>query len=1024
MTLKAELLGPPRFHVDDIDLVFPFRKVEAMACYLLVERKATRETLMDLFWGDRDGDLASRNLRNALYELRKIFPPGVILSQGQQVLVGDGVSLDIDDIGPETADAFASCPVRPFLEGFSLPSCPRFEEWLRQTRSLFDRRRRRLMRDLGLSRLEGGAFDGALSCLEPLFAADDLDEEAARLLMTAYAALGRRRELIRVYGHLEERLREELAVAPSPETVLLCESLLSQDDGALKPTDETPAKDLFFGRVAELREAAAFLAPSGALRSLFVSGEAGVGKSLFVAELLHSLAGDILTLRCGAVRSDERHPLLPWNDLLEDLASRVDIDSLDFPPALRSLLAESFPSLATATTAYHPAGPERLGVALARLFDSLSGRRPLAVVFEDLQWFDDESFEVLESFLLHRPGPLLVVATTRHRPTCRGREIFRSCSRAGRCRLKEMELSRFSRPETEAFCRRVLPEGSLDEEGLIRLYGLTDGLPLFLARLLRLVASGRSLDAVPDSLAEVLEERLDGLSQEERSLLEHLAIFTTRAEWDLLRRFTGLSEAALTGLVEGLREADLLAESLDEGDRLHIVFSHDLVREHLYRALSEARRRLLHGRMARVLMDDLGDRRWNDLLCSRIIGHCRRASMDVEEMEYSLRKLKLHIHLNYELFPLLSDEILRSASSAFEGKKYTREQLNGLRRLLQSIRRDRGPTEEVARLEAAFQAISGGYLLWWGDYGQGRLLVDKALQWARQAGQDDLVLDCLQHLCYYAIQIEEGALLERQGRLLLEAAAAAGREPFRGAGLRFFAMGQVFQGNYGGGAGALRASIDRFLAIEALDEPYTLQVAAAQNYLGDIAHRQGRLREALALYQASIDRCADEGIYRGLCCFHSNAAHVAFDLGDENLFESHLAAAQALQGGRESWRGNGVLFSLLALSASRRGDETIALEALSQADRLANDLKKRFWQALQLEVKGRIKGEAPEGSLLGQELDDGRTYLEGALGHYQVMAMSHKIDSVRAALTQRGASAGPGTSGGRGNERRGENGKG
>ncbi|QVL36942.1 AAA family ATPase [Aminirod propionatiphilus] len=1005
MTLNVQLLGPPRFSLDGVDLVFPFRKVEGLACYLFVERQASRETLMDLLWSDKEGEAASRNLRNALYELRKVLPQGLIRNRGQRVVAGDeGFCLDLSalDVFPSSSPTVSS--LRPFMEGFSLPACPPFEEWLRQSRSLFELRRRRAMRDYGRLCLDRGTPDRALSCLESLFASD-VDEEAGCLLMEAYSRTGRRCEMIRTYRLLTERLASELDLGPSEETIALYGYLLLREGGCDGGgRDLPPEGGGFFGRQVELESVRACTEPPfDRCRAIFVSGEAGVGKSLFVSRALGQAPPGTLVVTCGAARGEERHPLLPWNDLLEGVAARIDLDGLDFPPAHRSLLAESFPALAATATSCHPAGPFRLGAAMARLFDLLARFCPVAIVFEDLQWFDGDSLDLLESFLAHRRAPLLLFVTTRHSRSCRGRDLFRSAARVGRCELKEIALAPFSRGETESFCRLCLPGRDLAGADFDRLYGQTDGLPLFLSGVIRLLAAGRSLDEAPSSLAETYERLLADFSDEDRFLLERLSVFSTRAEWGLLRRFSGLSEAVLTERVERLRTGAILAERLDEGERLHIEFSHVAVRDHIYRSLSEARRRLLHGELAHLLMEELGERRWNDLLCSRIIGHCRRAALATEELDYSIRRLKLHIHLNYELFPLLSDDVLRGASAPLEGRKDTREQLAGLEELLRRLRREGTPSARLERLEASFRALSGGYRLWWGDYVQGKLLVAKALEEARRRRDGTLELEALQHLCYYAIQTEEPSLLERHSRSLLESAGKARLEALRGVALRFLGMARLFRGEYDGAERALEASIDRFRAVEALDEPYTLQTAAARNYLADSAHRRGRLDEALDLYGACVGQCRDEGLFRGLCLFHSNAAHVAFDLGDDEAFLRHLEAARSLQEESEAWRGNGILFSLLAWDAAREGEEERALTALRRGDALVEALGKRFWLALQLEVKGRIKAGVRRGGLLDEALTETpETYRRGALSLYRAMAVRHKAKAVTEAAGMRG----------------------
>ena len=192
--LRGRLLGPPRFLLGERELSFPFRKVEALLAYVLLEGKASRESLASLFWGGRDEVLAARNLRNALYQLRLLLPEGVVLADRVWVARGDyPTDLDLEGLDRlgEDEDLAARC-VRPVLEGFSLPDSPEFDEWLRTVRSRWESRGRRALLDLARRRAALSP-PGALGPLRRLLEADGGDEEAARILMDC---LGRRIDLL------------------------------------------------------------------------------------------------------------------------------------------------------------------------------------------------------------------------------------------------------------------------------------------------------------------------------------------------------------------------------------------------------------------------------------------------------------------------------------------------------------------------------------------------------------------------------------------------------------------------------------------------------------------------------------------------------------------------------------------------------------------------------------------------------------------------------------------------------------
>lgn len=1004
--LKVQLLGPARFFWKKKELSFPFRKVQALACYLMVERRVSREILADLFWGDRTDVMAARNLRNALYELRKQLPPGLIEADRQWVFLGDvEVDMDLDNLTRPEGDLGKGLSPQGclFMEGFTLADCPAFEEWLRENRSRFKQLCRDYLRDRVADMSEEGCFQEALPHLNALLSDDDLDEEVYRLIMTCYSGLGRRGKVAETYDRLRARFAEDLGISPSPETEALVQTLLSSGK-APKPLKDKGTDSFspspFFGRNEELARIEDFCeAETKHPLCVLVSGEAGVGKSLLLSKFLDALPEGALVLSCKAAQGEGRYPLLPWNDLLGELSSAVDPGSLGFPETLLSLLGESFPSLGGGMTSAEPASTTRIGRVLADLFRLISRERRVYLLMEDLQWFDDASLEILESFLLHRPGGVILLFSARPDVSCQGESMIRSLFRAGRIELCGVELGCFSLTDMEGFCRGYLPERVFTQEEREQLFVQTEGLPLFLAELLQLIGSGRSTDGGPGSLAEAIEGVLAGIDVEERVLLEDLSVFLGRADWELLRDFSGFPESRLAEMTDRLCGLSILVERVEAERKLFIEFSHVRVKEHVLSSMSAIRRRLLHRRLAERLMAHLDRGGWNDLICSRIVGHCREADMKIEELDYTIRKLRLHIRFHYELFPLFNDRVLRNVSSAFEGRSHTQKQLREVRSLIAKIREDLGDSERLNDMEMTYRAILGGYLLWWGEYDEGEKFVRTVLDRALIVGDADLESECLQHLCYYGIQIEDGVLLESHARRLMEVSVKRQDGPAQAMCFRFLGLAHLFRQNFLSAERALKASIGRFEELEILGEPFTFQKAAAFNYLGSISHRAGHFREAIEIYEECLRRCEDEGIFRGGCLFHSNAAHTAYDMGDRALMRRHLLAARVDLEECQWWRGNSVLFSLIALLSGENGEEEQAVDFLGRADELCIPLNKRYWLAFQLWVKGCLnRGALSDGPLSNALTEHAETYLKRAQDLYREMGVNYMVDRIERTL--------------------------
>ena len=948
----ANLIGPPRFFIDDRELFFPFRKAQALLCHLLVVERASRETLSSLLWGGSEDMLASQSLRNALYLLRKGLPGGLVTT-GRQWITVDRTRVDLDllrlarleDALPEQLSSLS----RPLLEGFSLPNAPEFDDWLRNARFQWAGKIRSAFIELARRRMDAADWEAALHPLNLVASGDEIDEEAYRLIMRIYAARRQWGRVAEAWRVLEGRLKNELGVEPSSESRELLASLPKRREIQPLAAEEVPPPpqtDFFYGRVAELRGIRDFCASeSVAPRCILVEGEAGVGKSLLVKKALQiTFPSDALVLRCAAGTPEATYPLLPWDELLASLFRFVEKETLSLPEALWNVLGQSFPSIGGKKTSIQPRNPRRIGAMLAELFSSLTASRPVVLVFEDFQWFDEPSLDVLEYLLRSTPGKLSIFFTLRPEPFFRGASLIRNAARNDRIFFCEIQLSCFSRSDSDAFCAAFLSSRSFTKEELELLFRQTEGLPLFLAELLKAVEKGLPLSEATRHLGDAIEGHLSHIDEEMRFLLEAISIFPLGAEWTLVRRMAGLSVARLASLSEGLRRRGVLAENRGEGESLLLEFRHGKVREHVYSFMSEGRRRLLHEQAARLLMDDLSVRPWDDLACSRIIHHCRRGALRIEELEYMIRRLKYHIKLNYELFPLLDDHILKACAASLDNRSSTVEDLETTRELLRAVRKEKdGATPRFAALERAYFALRGGYFLWWGDYDQGKALVEEGL--ARAAETEDLPLqaDCLQHLCYYAIQREDGDLLRFASNRLAEAADRRGDAPLAAMARRFFGMSLLFLGEFEGAEEALRESVALFRRMEYMDSPYTLQVLAGDCYLGEIRSRTGRTKEALDIFARCVDECEAHGLYRGLCLFCSNAALAAFDLGEEKAAREYLRKARNYFEGSEWRRANAVGLALLALFASREGREEEAASFWESAEKLCCSLRKKSW---------------------------------------------------------------------------------
>lgn len=997
MIVTVQVLGPPRFFVEGEEITFPFRKVQALACLLFLEGKISRDRLAGLFWGDKSDATAAANLRNALYQLRKILPPETVEVDRQWVLRGENVRLDVEMLqsGDRPSMERALCPL---MEGFVLPEAEAFEEWLCQARQYWLRTGREILFAQALRSREEGKIVEAGGILRALNRFDPLDEQCARLLMECVSAQGERGQLSTIYQALTRELAGELGVRPEESTTKLYHQLLMQET---KKKENSWGTKSFWGREEECWKIRSFLEKDGEMSHVvLLSGEPGVGKSLLLDHVVEGEKAQApLIFRGSAAQLEDRYPLFPWNDLLRSFMNQMDMEGLDFPPASWSFLGASFPSLGVTYrgSSIQPQSPVAIGPVLASLFSLVSDGRRVLLLMEDLQWYDQASLDLLESFLLHHPGQISLLLSVRENASEGVDLLLRRLARQGRLDLLSLKIQPFNREEADAFCQFLCPHRTFTNVEREAIYKRTEGLPLFIVELLRGSCS-HPLDILPEeNLSDLVEEHLAELSGQERAVIEILSVFSVRGEWDLLLPLSGLSPLELTGVVESLKRNSLIREHLEREDDLRFEFCHTMVREHVYFGLSGTRRRLLHGEVARLLSGWMRSGRWDGLLCSRVIRHCQLAGAVEKEFLFSVLALKEHIVLNYELFPLRSDDELRHSATSFASREQTEQRLDEIRDLAVQLRQRGNRSLELDRANRLFLCIRGGYHLWWGDYRLGLELVKKALSMAQESEDLTTQLECIRHLCYRAIQVEDGDLLAAHSKCLVDLATKHGREPEKAMGVRFLGIADLFRQNYVEAEQNFMRSYDLFQFIAEMDERYSYQEVAALGFTAESHHRRGDLVQASDLYERCLRSCEENGFFRGCGLFHSALAHVAFDMRDEGRMFAHLERALEILRRAENWRGDSVVYSLAALMWWRRGMEEEALECLKKADSICLALEKGYWIALQNIVKWRLKQDVSPGSTLGCFLkDDAADYLERARFFYRGLGLSYKLKLLEA----------------------------
>jgi class 3 adenylate cyclase/tetratricopeptide (TPR) repeat protein len=371
-------------------------------------------------------------------------------------------------------------------------------------------------------------------------------------------------------------------------------------------------------------------AKSGEGRVVLISGEPGIGKSRLTAALSAHIQTEPHTrLRYFCSPHHQDSALYPFIAQLEHAAGFARDDTVDAKLGkLRALLAPgtrddddivllsellSLPSSAADLSLSPQRKREKLLKAFLNQLEAAARHWPVLMVFEDAQWIDPTSRELLD----------LSVDRVRHLPVLLAitfRPVFQP-PWGGRSHVTNLTLSRLGERDGEALVHKLAGDAALAAEIVSEIVERTDGVPLFVEELTKAVlenagqrdrvtavlgAASHAAQSVPPTLHASLMARLDRLGPVPKETAQIGAVLGREFSYELIEPVAQRPEWELQAALGQLVDAGLL---FCRGAPPHAayLFKHALVQDAAYETLLRGRRQELHGRVSAALETHFAD---------------------------------------------------------------------------------------------------------------------------------------------------------------------------------------------------------------------------------------------------------------------------------------------------------------------------------------------------------------------------------------------------------------------------------
>jgi DNA-binding winged helix-turn-helix (wHTH) protein/tetratricopeptide (TPR) repeat protein len=407
-------------------------------------------------------------------------------------------------------------------------------------------------------------------------------------------------------------------------------------------------------------------ARDGECQVVFVTGEAGIGKTTLLEAFARRIAADRRVRICSGQCLEQygmSEAYLPVLDALTQLC-RKDPLVVGVLRAFAPMWLMQMPSLVTASDR-ESFGREAAGATRDRMLreicealETLAAHEPLVLVLEDLHWSDFSTLDLISyAARRRRAAHLMIVGTYRPAELIASRHPLRTVKQelVARQQCEELPLEYLSEEAIAEHLAVKFPRNQFPSELVTLIHERTEGNPLFMVNTIdhliaeRLIEShedGWRLTApidtvklgVPDSIRQLIETQIDRLDPTDQRILEAASV--AGAEFP--------SAAVSAALADDVTDVELRCEELSRRHQFikeggaqvlpngeavgRFGFVHAVYRHVLYERMSSSRRMQLHRRIGLRGEELYGDR--TSEIAAELAMHFEQAADSARAVRY------------------------------------------------------------------------------------------------------------------------------------------------------------------------------------------------------------------------------------------------------------------------------------------------------------------------------------------------------------------------------------------------------
>jgi predicted ATPase/class 3 adenylate cyclase len=457
----------------------------------------------------------------------------------------------------------------------------------------------------------------------------------------------------------------------------------SESPGRHSKTVTFPAEELpFTDRTVELQKLRSLIQRIGEGNDgtiVLISGEPGIGKTRLCQEarkFAQSKNYRWLSAKCS--RAEDLDPYSPWIQLLREFTSQASVqlfykvcgpylnEIVKLIPELAETAVSQNASVGVSSAEETMQRRLRFFQSLTQFFVKLSKESPMILMFDDLQWADPATIQLLNFFRTNAPSDSSILILTCYRDF----ELSSGENPAANAFLKELQierkntlihLERFDEVNVEKVLSSISGHDGVSSEFTELIFSKTGGNPLFIEEVLRsLLEKGdvfktkegqwdrKSISEIeiPLNIQGLIKQRLNRLDKDTLEVLRIASVIGDSFEPQMLGQISSehidevrLGEIIKLALNSGvLREKRVIQRGIEDEEVVRKVFffNDETVHDILYEDLDELTQKRIHLKVGIFLEKSASGTSSNEIVSDLAI-HFLKAGVREKALDYALR---------------------------------------------------------------------------------------------------------------------------------------------------------------------------------------------------------------------------------------------------------------------------------------------------------------------------------------------------------------------------------------------------